>query len=66
VPQALMCTAQNDFYMRNAKKHPFIPLYALLFIKLIDFNEKVIYDVTSETTFSLKSIYLMKMEDERG
>jgi hypothetical protein len=52
--------------MRNAKKHPFIPLYALLFIKLIDFNEKVIYDVTSETTFSLKSIYLMKMEDERG
>jgi len=38
---------------RNAKKLPFIPL----FIKQIDFNEKVVSDVTSETTFSLKSIY---------
>jgi hypothetical protein len=47
---------------RNAKKLPFIPL----FIKQIDFNEKVVSDVTSETIFSLKSIYLMKREDERG
>jgi len=52
--------------LRNAKKHPFIPPSCPLFIKLIDFNEKVVSDVTSETTFSLKSIYLMKMEDERG
>jgi hypothetical protein len=37
-----------------------------LFIKQIDFNEKVVSDVTSETTFSLKPIYLMKREDERG
>jgi hypothetical protein len=53
-------------FKRNAKKHPFIPLHAPIFIKLIDFNEKVVSDVTSETTFSLKSIYLMKREDERG
>jgi hypothetical protein len=52
--------------LRNAKKHPFILLHAPLFIKLIDFNEKVVSDVTSETTFSSKSIYLMKREDERG
>jgi hypothetical protein len=37
-----------------------------LFIKQIDFNEKVVSDVTSETTFSLKPICLMKREDERG
>jgi len=54
------------FYMRTAKKHPFIPLSCPLFIKLIDFNEKVVSDVTSETTFSLKSIYIIKREDERG
>jgi choline kinase len=52
--------------MRNAKKHPFIPPSFPLFIKQIDFNEKVVSNVTSETTFSLKSIYLMKREDERG
>jgi hypothetical protein len=52
--------------MRNAKKYPFIPLHAPIFIKLINFNKKVVSDVTSETTFSLKSIYLMKKEDERG
>jgi len=33
--------------MRNAKKHPFIPLHAPIFIKQIDFNEKVVSDVTS-------------------
>jgi hypothetical protein len=48
------------------KSIPSSPLHAPLFIKLIDFNEKVVSDVTSETTFSLKSIYLMKREDERG
>jgi hypothetical protein len=42
------------------------PLHAPLFIKQIGFNEKVVSDVTSETTFSLKPIYLMKREDERG
>jgi hypothetical protein len=42
------------------------PLHAPLFIKQIDFNEKVVSDVTSETTFSLKPIYLIKREDERG
>jgi hypothetical protein len=26
----------------------------------------VVSDVTSETTFSLKSIYIIKREDERG
>jgi hypothetical protein len=46
------------------KSIPSSPLHAPLFIKLIDFNEKVVSDVTSETTFSLKSIYLMKREDE--
>jgi hypothetical protein len=48
------------------KSIPSSPLHAPLFIKLIDFNEKVVSDVTSETTFSLKLIYLMKREDERG
>jgi len=48
------------------KSIPSSPLHAPLFIKLIDFNEKVVSDVTSETTFSLKSIYIMKREDERG
>jgi hypothetical protein len=47
------------------KSIPSSPLHAPFFIKLIDFNEKVVSDVTSETTFSLKSIYLMKREDER-
>jgi hypothetical protein len=42
--------------------HPFMSL----FIKLIDFNEKVISNVTSKITFLLKSIYLIKREDERG
>jgi hypothetical protein len=41
-------------------------LHSLIFIKQIDFNEKVVSDVTSETTFSLKSICLIKIEDERG
>jgi hypothetical protein len=48
--------------LKSIPSSPFMPL----FIKLIDFNEKVVSDVTSETTFSLKSIYLMKREDERG
>jgi hypothetical protein len=48
------------------KSIPSVLLHAPLFIKLIDFNEKVVSDVTSETTFSLKLIYLMKREDERG
>jgi hypothetical protein len=46
------------------KNIPSSPLHAPLFIKQIDFNEKVVSDVTSETTFSLKPIYLMKREDE--
>jgi hypothetical protein len=37
------------------------PLSSSLFIKQIDFNKKVVSDVTLETTFSLKSICLMKM-----
>jgi hypothetical protein len=48
------------------KNIPLSPLHAPLYIKQIDFNEKVVFDVTSETNFSLKSIYLIKMEDKRG
>jgi hypothetical protein len=46
--------------MRGATHAPLIPLSSSLFIKQIGFNEKVVSDVTSETTFSLKSICLMK------
>jgi hypothetical protein len=43
-----------------------ISFYVLFFIELINFNEKVVFNVTLNITFSLKLIYLMKIEDERG
>jgi hypothetical protein len=43
-----------------------ISFYVLFFIELINFNEKVVFNVTLNITFLLKLIYLMKIEDERG
>jgi hypothetical protein len=39
--------------------HPSSPLCLPFFLKKIDFKEKVVSDVTSETTFSLKPIILL-------
>jgi len=55
--------------MRNAKNPPLIPLCPPLLLKKIDFKQKGVSDVTSETPFCLKSIFLSKRggqrEDER-
>jgi hypothetical protein len=61
-PFFLLVFGQNA--KRGATHAPLIPLSSSLFIKQIDFKEQVVSGVTAETTFSLKSIYLMKREDE--
>jgi len=45
---------------------PLIPPSSSLYNKKIGFKKKVVSDVTSETTFSLKSIFLRKMRRQRG
>jgi hypothetical protein len=42
------------------------PPSSFLYNKKIGFKEKVVSDVTSETTFSLKSIFLRERERQRG
>jgi hypothetical protein len=47
--------------MRGATHAPLIPLSSSLFIKQIDFNEKVVSDVSpSHPLFSLNKLILMK------
>jgi hypothetical protein len=45
--------------------HPSSPLHSPFIIKKIGFKEKVVSDVTSETTFSLKSIFLREIRRQR-
>jgi hypothetical protein len=45
---------------------PLIPPSSSLYNKKIGFKKKVVSDVTSETTFFLKSIFLRKMGRQRG
>lgn len=49
---------------RNVINALFIPLCLLFSLKKTDFKENVVSDVTSETTFSLKPIFLLERKDE--
>jgi hypothetical protein len=46
--------------------HPSSTLHPSFTIKKIDFKQKCVSDVTSETPFCLKSIFLSKRGGQRG
>jgi hypothetical protein len=62
-------TTDAIYYWRGATHAPLIHLSSSIYYKKIDFKQKGVSDVTSETHFCLKSIFLSKRggqrEDER-
>jgi len=55
----------DNFTVRGATHAPLIHLSSSIYLKKVDFKQKGVFDVTSETPFCLKSIFLSKRGGQR-